>query len=212
MENPASGAKGDQELEKPQSTADMTTFVQNLLVQMQTRFQAMSEIIVQRIDEMESKTDDLKKSTNSQRARVCDLAPITPHEKFNLVVLTLELEFVKKENRSEDLDVVVLGLASIGDNTARLILDLQFLFRNGLGDDVEAPDESRQMPGMSKPQGNIMLSVIDGEFPDSQFIIMLGDNGTEKTNFICMLTELLKPDSIEGTYVEISEFYVSYKP
>ncbi|ONK69435.1 uncharacterized protein A4U43_C05F22860 [Asparagus officinalis] len=35
-----------QESEEPQSTADMTAFVQNLLLQMQSRFQAMSESIV----------------------------------------------------------------------------------------------------------------------------------------------------------------------
>uniref|UniRef100_A0A453RBV4 Uncharacterized protein n=1 Tax=Aegilops tauschii subsp. strangulata TaxID=200361 RepID=A0A453RBV4_AEGTS len=32
-----------------QSTADMTAFVQNLLVQMQTRFQTMSENIITKI-------------------------------------------------------------------------------------------------------------------------------------------------------------------
>ncbi|XP_078163680.1 heat shock factor-binding protein-like [Carex rostrata] len=70
MENPASGAKGDQELEAPQSTADMTTFVQNLLVQMQTRFQAMSESIILKIDEMESKIDDLEKSVNDLKSEL----------------------------------------------------------------------------------------------------------------------------------------------
>jgi Universal stress protein family len=129
--------------------------------------QAMSESIVQKIDKMKSKIDDLKKSTNSQKARVCDLASISPSEKFNLAVLTLELVVLAQPG--------ALGLASIGDNTARGIL-----FHNGSGDDVKATDESRQMLGMSKTRGNIKLSVIEGEFPDSQFIIMLEDNGTEK--------------------------------
>ncbi|KAL5782302.1 hypothetical protein ACOSP7_007331 [Xanthoceras sorbifolium] len=44
-----------------QSTADMTAFVQNLLLQMQFRFQAMSESIMgNRIDELEQSINDLR--------------------------------------------------------------------------------------------------------------------------------------------------------
>jgi heat shock factor-binding protein 1 len=45
-----------------QKTADLTAFVQNLLLQMQTRFQAMSESIITKIDEMGSRIDDLERS------------------------------------------------------------------------------------------------------------------------------------------------------
>ena len=40
---------------------------------------------------------------------------------------------------------------------------------------------------MSKTQGNFKLKVIEGEFTDSQIIVMLGENGTGKTTFIRML-------------------------
>ncbi|VAH90989.1 unnamed protein product [Triticum turgidum subsp. durum] len=67
-------------------------------------------------------------------------------------------------------------------------------------------------PTMSKTQGNFKLSVVEGEFTDSQIVVMLGENGTGKTTFIRMLAGLLKPDTMEGTEVEIPEFNVSYKP
>merc|ERR1711934_971049 len=46
----------------PNNTADLTDFVQNLLQQMQTRFQQMSDSIIGRIDEMGTRIDDLEKS------------------------------------------------------------------------------------------------------------------------------------------------------
>lgn len=67
-------------------------------------------------------------------------------------------------------------------------------------------------PTMVKTQGNFKLRVLEGEFTDSQIIVMLGENGTGKTTFIRMLAGLLKPDTVEGTDVEIPEFNVSYKP
>jgi ABC-type siderophore export system fused ATPase/permease subunit len=39
---------------------------------------------------------------------------------------------------------------------------------------------------MSKTQGNFKLSVVEGEFTDSQIVVMLGENGTGKTTFIRM--------------------------
>ncbi|KAL1567774.1 ABC transporter E member 2 [Salvia divinorum] len=67
-------------------------------------------------------------------------------------------------------------------------------------------------PTMTKTQGNFRLKVVEGEFTDSQIIVMLGENGTGKTTFIRMLAGHLKPDSVEGSDVEIPEFNVSYKP
>eukprot|EP00437_Effrenium_voratum_P043459 CAMPEP_0181475506 /NCGR_PEP_ID=MMETSP1110-20121109/41221_1 /TAXON_ID=174948 /ORGANISM="Symbiodinium sp., Strain CCMP421" /LENGTH=75 /DNA_ID=CAMNT_0023600749 /DNA_START=57 /DNA_END=284 /DNA_ORIENTATION=+ len=41
---------------------DLTLFVQNLLKEMQGRFQTMSDSIVNRIDDMGARIDDLEKS------------------------------------------------------------------------------------------------------------------------------------------------------
>ncbi|XP_074370886.1 heat shock factor-binding protein-like isoform X2 [Apium graveolens] len=53
-----------------QSTADMTVFVQNLLQQMQTRFQTMSDSIISKIDEMGNRIDELEQSINDLRAEM----------------------------------------------------------------------------------------------------------------------------------------------
>lgn len=69
--NPVTPKASDNESEgSVQSTADMTAFVQNLLVQMQTRFQAMSVGIVEKIDEMGKKIDDLEVSINNLKAEL----------------------------------------------------------------------------------------------------------------------------------------------
>ncbi|KAM0948539.1 putative Heat shock factor binding 1 [Dioscorea sansibarensis] len=47
-----------------QSTADMTVFVQNLLQQMQTRFQTIA------LDEMGSRIDELEQSINNLKAEM----------------------------------------------------------------------------------------------------------------------------------------------
>jgi ABC-type Na+ transport system ATPase subunit NatA len=44
---------------------------------------------------------------------------------------------------------------------------------------------------MTKTQGNFRLRAVEGEFTDSQIIVMLGENGTGKTTFIRMLVYLL---------------------
>lgn len=67
-------------------------------------------------------------------------------------------------------------------------------------------------PNMSKTLGNFKLDVLEGEFTDSQIIVMLGENGTGKSTFIRMLAGLLHPDTVEDSAVEIPEFNVSYKP
>ena len=46
----------------PDNAADLTLFVQNLLEQMQGRFNTMSSSIISRIDEMGNRIDDLEKS------------------------------------------------------------------------------------------------------------------------------------------------------
>ncbi|XP_052200875.1 heat shock factor-binding protein-like [Diospyros lotus] len=60
-----------QDSEDPkQSTADMTVFVQNLLQQMQARFQTMSESIVTKIDEMGVRINELEQSINDLRTEM----------------------------------------------------------------------------------------------------------------------------------------------
>ena len=61
---------------------------------------------------------------------------------------------------------------------------------------AETPQESAEeiqsyarykYPTMTKTQGSFRLKVTEGEFTDSQIIVMLGENGTGKTTFIRML-------------------------
>ncbi|KAF3329708.1 heat shock factor-binding protein 1-like isoform X2 [Carex littledalei] len=66
MENPASGAKGDQELEAPQSTADMTTFMGHIFNLVQFENYLVAGQIS--LDEIESKIDDLEKSVNDLKS------------------------------------------------------------------------------------------------------------------------------------------------
>ncbi|XP_031280554.1 heat shock factor-binding protein-like [Pistacia vera] len=69
-----------------QSTADMTVFVQNLLQQMQSRFQTMSDSIVTKIDEMGGRINELEQSINDLRAEMgvegspSPLAPSKPKQ------------------------------------------------------------------------------------------------------------------------------------
>lgn len=65
---------------------------------------------------------------------------------------------------------------------------------------AETPQESAEeietyarykYPSMSKTQGGFKLRVVEGEFTDSQIVVMLGENGTGKTTFIRMLVPFL---------------------
>ncbi|KAF8084588.1 hypothetical protein N665_0711s0017 [Sinapis alba] len=53
-----------------QSTADMTAFVQNLLQQMQSRFQTMSDSIITKIDDMGGRINELEQSIHDLRAEM----------------------------------------------------------------------------------------------------------------------------------------------
>ncbi|XP_058738874.1 heat shock factor-binding protein [Vicia villosa] len=69
-----------------QSPADMTVFVQNLLQQMQTRFQTMSDSIISKIDDMGGRINELEQSINDLRAEMgvesspSPVAPAKPEE------------------------------------------------------------------------------------------------------------------------------------
>uniref|UniRef100_A0AAR2LNT8 ATP-binding cassette, sub-family E (OABP), member 1 n=1 Tax=Pygocentrus nattereri TaxID=42514 RepID=A0AAR2LNT8_PYGNA len=65
-----------------------------------------------------------------------------------------------------------------------------------------------QYPNMKKVMGDFELQIVEGEFTDSEIMVMLGENGTGKTTFIRMLAGRLKPD--DGGEVPILN--VSYKP
>ncbi|XP_077074455.1 ATP-binding cassette sub-family E member 1 [Siphateles boraxobius] len=65
-----------------------------------------------------------------------------------------------------------------------------------------------QYPNMKKCMGEFSLTITEGEFTDSEIMVMLGENGTGKTTFIRMLAGGLKPDG--GGDVPILN--VSYKP
>ncbi|CAH8370045.1 unnamed protein product [Eruca vesicaria subsp. sativa] len=65
-------------------------------------------------------------------------------------------------------------------------------------------------PNMSKKLGDFKLDVMEGEFTDSQIIVMLGENGTGKTTFIRMLAGAFSSE--DGVESDMPEFNVSYKP
>ncbi|KAG6424116.1 hypothetical protein SASPL_114528 [Salvia splendens] len=74
-------------------------------------------------------------------------------------------------------------------------------------DVAETPQESAEesetcarhkYPSMAKTNGNFRLKVEEGEFTDSQIIVLLGENGKGKSNFLQMLAGFMKPDSVEG--------------
>ena len=58
-------------------------------------------------------------------------------------------------------------------------------------------------------QGNFRLQIEEGNFTDSEILVMLGENGTGKTTFIWLLAGILKPDD---HFIELPEFNVSVKP
>ncbi|CAK8572811.1 unnamed protein product [Lathyrus sativus] len=53
-----------------QSPADMTAFVQNLLQQMQGRFQTMSDSIITKIDDMGCRINELEQTITELRAEI----------------------------------------------------------------------------------------------------------------------------------------------
>ncbi|EJS44292.1 rli1p [Saccharomyces arboricola H-6] len=63
-------------------------------------------------------------------------------------------------------------------------------------------------PSLRKTQGDFVLSVEEGEFSDSEILVMMGENGTGKTTLIKLLAGALKPD--QGQV--IPKLNVSMKP
>lgn len=63
-------------------------------------------------------------------------------------------------------------------------------------------------PDMEKTLKTFHLQVNEGQFTDSEIIVMLGENGTGKTTFIRMMAGLLAPDND----AKVPQLNVSYKP
>ncbi|XP_045504148.1 protein Pixie isoform X1 [Colias croceus] len=66
-----------------------------------------------------------------------------------------------------------------------------------------------EYPEMTKTMGDFHLRVMQGEFSDSEILVLLGENGTGKTTFIRMLAGNLEPD--EGSS-QLPQLHISYKP
>ena len=66
---PAGSEPPMEEFAAPQTTQDLTVFVQDLLQQMQGRFATMSDAIIGRIDEMGHRIDELENSIGELMAQ-----------------------------------------------------------------------------------------------------------------------------------------------
>lgn len=64
-------------------------------------------------------------------------------------------------------------------------------------------------PHMVKTLGAFKLTVLEGQFSDSEILVLLGENGTGKTTFIRMLAGNLEPDDGSG---KLPMLHISYKP
>lgn len=66
-----------------------------------------------------------------------------------------------------------------------------------------------EYPHMRKCMGAFSLEVDQGQFSDSEILVLLGENGTGKTTFIRMLAGSLAPDDGSG---DLPQLHISYKP
>ncbi|UKJ90001.2 RNase L inhibitor protein [Theileria orientalis] len=70
---------------------------------------------------------------------------------------------------------------------------------------------SYKYPKLKKTLGSFSLTVMEGDFNDSEILVLLGENGTGKTTFIKMLAGILESDDKEADQY-MPKLSVSYKP
>jgi len=86
-----------------------------------------------------------------------------------------------------------------------------------VGENAEADDEAAKKlcaytyPKLTKTLGDFTLNMKEGNFTDSEIIVILGENGTGKTTFVRLLAGSIAPDSEEDAE-NMPKLNVSYKP
>ncbi len=86
----------------------------------------------------------------------------------------------------------------------------ELTFNLGIDNEIKIDKQQHvhKYPYMKKVINDFKIEVNEGEFKDSEIIVMLGENGAGKTTTLRMLAGLLKPDNNENP-IKMS---VSYKP
>lgn len=84
---------------------------------------------------------------------------------------------------------------------------INFKLKENIDEEIEK-HRMFKYPTMKKVFENFELNVKEGNFTDSEIIVLLGENGTGKSTFIKMLAGYLKPDN----NIDIPEMFISYKP
>ncbi|CUM63073.1 uncharacterized protein PRCAT00000638001 [Priceomyces carsonii] len=85
---------------------------------------------------------------------------------------------------------------------------LQFRLADAADDFILDKTNSLSYPSMEKTQGDFHLRVEEGDFTDSEILVMMGENGTGKTTFCRLLAGLTAPDNGKT----IPKLNVSLKP
>ncbi|CEP23443.1 unnamed protein product [Cyberlindnera jadinii] len=83
-------------------------------------------------------------------------------------------------------------------------------FRLADAQDAIKLDASRYYtyPAMDRTQGDFKLHIEEGDFSDSEILVMMGENGTGKTTFCRLLAGAIPPDNDQ----EIPKLNISMKP
>ncbi|EGV60289.1 hypothetical protein CANTEDRAFT_116344 [Yamadazyma tenuis ATCC 10573] len=85
---------------------------------------------------------------------------------------------------------------------------LQFRLADAADGLILDKSQALQYPKMQKSQGDFKLTVEEGDFTNSEILVMMGENGTGKTTFCKLLAGLTKPDNNQ----DIPKLNISLKP